>query len=383
MRTLMSLGLVALCAGAPGFVAAATFPTPLPPDQGGQVATLPEQYPAGWAFLNLPYNRIEIRDLASDAHPTIAELPGRDSTVFLMATTRPEIYTLDTVWSRGVRGVRTDFITVYDTKTLNVVDEIVLPTKRILVAPMSGTFVFTDHERLGLVYNFTPASSVTVVDLVKRKVLGEIQIPGCSLLFPTGERGFSTLCGSGNLTTVRLGVDGKALGHTDTAKFNDLDNDPLFTENAAVGAVRYFPSMLGHVQPIDFSGDEAKLLPAWSLVSAEDVAGNWRPSGWQTIASDGRNQLFVLMQPDAHEGTQKDPGAEIWVYDVAAQKRLRRTRLVRPAVSLAFSHGEVPLLLAQTDNGIDVYDPASGALVRRVLVDGLSAGTHMLVKTVR
>jgi hypothetical protein len=89
------------------------------------------------------------------------------------------------------------------------------------------------------------------------------------------------------------------------------------------------------------------------------------------------------MQPDAHEGTQKDPAAEVWVYDVQSRQRLRRMRLVRPAISLAFDHGSQPLLLAQTDSGIDVYDPATGALVRRVVVDGLSAGTHMLVKTVR
>jgi len=383
MRTTITLALVVVCAAAPGLAGATAFPSPLAPYQGGQVATLPEQYPADWAFLNLPYNRIEIRDIGSDTHATRGELPARDSTVSLLATTRPEIYTLDTVWSRGVRGVRTDFITVYDTKTLKVLDEIVVPTKRILVAPMNGTFVFTDNERLGLVYNFTPTSSVTVVDLIKRKVLGEIELPGCSLLIPTGARGFSTLCANGKLTSVRLGADGKALGHTETTKFNDLDADPLFTENAAIGGVRYFPSMLGHVQPIDFSGDEAKLLPAWSLVSAEDAAANWRPSGWQTIASDERSQLYVLMQPDAHEGTQKDPAAEVWVYDVQSRQRLRRMRLVRPAISLAFDHGSQPLLLAQTDSGIDVYDPATGALVRRVVVDGLSAGTHMLVKTVR
>ncbi len=383
MRTLTALGLVVLGLGTASPSFAKDYPTPLSPDQGGQVATLLEQYPGGWAFLNLPYNRIEIRDVGSDTHAVKGELPARDSTVSLLATTRPELYTLDTVWSRGVRGVRTDFITVYDTKTLQVIDEIVVPTKRILVAPMNGTFVFTDNERLGLVYNFTPTSSVTVVDLVKRKVLGEIDLPGCSLLIPTGARGFSTLCGNGKLTTVRLGADGKALGHSETAKFNDLDADPLFTENASIGGVRYFPSMLGHIQPIDFSGDEAKLLPAWSLVGPDDVAGSWRPSGWQTIASDGRAELYVLMQPDAHEGTQKDAAAEVWVYDVPTQKRQRRMRLVRPAVSVAFDHGSQPLLLAQTDNGIDVYDPATGALLRRVMVDGLSAGTHMLVKTVR
>ena len=381
MRILLALGLVVLSAGVPSLSGAVDYPTPLAPDAGGQLAKLPAQYPADWAFLNFPYARIEIRDIGSDRHETRGELAARDSTVFLLATQRPEIYTLDTVWSRGVRGDRTDFITIYDTSTLNVTGEIVLPTKRALVSPMSGTFVFTDHERLGLVFNFTPASSVTVVDLVKRKVLGQVDIPGCSLLYPTGERGFSTLCGSGNLLSVRLGADGKALGHSETSKFNDLDKDPLFTEAASIGAVSYFPSMLGHVQPIDLGGEEPKLLPAWSLVTAEDVAGNWRPSGWQTIASDEHGQLYVLMQPNAHEGSHKDPAAEVWVFDVQTQKRVRRMRLVRPASTLAMSHGAQPLMLAQTDNGLDVYDPATGALLRRLGIEGLS--NHMLVKTVR
>ena len=42
--------------------------------------------------------------------------------------------------------------------------EIVLPgAKRGLIVPMQGMFAFADQERLALVFNFTPASSVTVV----------------------------------------------------------------------------------------------------------------------------------------------------------------------------------------------------------------------------
>ena len=342
---------------------------------------MPEKYPSGWAFLNFPYNRIELRNVGADTREVKGELQGRDSTNLLMATGRPEIYVLDTVWSRGARGVRTDFISIYDTKTLNVIDEIVLPAPRALVSPMSGTFTFTDHERLALVFNFRPATSVTVVDLIKRKVLGEIEIPGCSLVYPTGERGFSTLCGSGTLLTVRLGADGKALGRSESKKFNDLDKDPLFTESTSIGGVQYFPTMLGRIQPIDMSSDAAKILPAWSLLNADDAANQWRPSGWQTISADERNTLYVLMQPDAHEGTHKDPGTEVWAFDATTQRRLRRLRLVRPGATIALTHGSDALLLVQADDRIDVYEPVSGALIRSLGVVGLS--NHMMIQPVR
>src|SRR5580693_5274157 len=79
---------------------AAEFPNPLPPDTGPRSSTLPEKYPSGWAFLNFPYNRIELRNVGSDTHEVKGELQGHDSTDLLMATGRPEIYVLDTVWSR-------------------------------------------------------------------------------------------------------------------------------------------------------------------------------------------------------------------------------------------------------------------------------------------
>ncbi|MFI4891439.1 MAG: amine dehydrogenase large subunit [Steroidobacterales bacterium] len=379
MQSVLAATVVAL--SLPALAAGAQFPNPLPPDTMSNIATLPAKYPTDWAFLNFPYNRIELRNVGTDTREVKGELQARDSTVLQMSTSRPEIYVLDTVWSRGVRGARTDFIWVYDTKTLNVIDEIVIPTKRALVSAMSGTFILTDNERLGLVFNFTPASSVTVVDLVKRKVLGEIEIPGCSLLYPTGARGFSTLCGSGTLLSVRLGADGKVIGRSETKPFNDLDRDPLFTESTSIGGMRYFPSMLGHIQPIDLSGDEAKLLPAWSLLSAEDAAGHWRPSGWQTITTDERNTLYVLMQPDAHEGTHKDPGTEVWVFDATTQKRVRRMRLVRPGATIALTHASDALLLVQSEDRVDVYDPKTGALVRSVGVPGLT--NRMLIQPVR
>ena len=113
--------------------------------------------------------------------------------------------------------------------------------KRALITAMEGLFAFTDDQRMALVFNFTPASSVTVVDLVKRQLLGEIEIPGCSLVYPSGTRGFSTLCSSGTMLTVRLDANGAVAGRSESKPFNPLDTDPLFTARAALGRRALLP----------------------------------------------------------------------------------------------------------------------------------------------
>jgi methylamine dehydrogenase heavy chain len=361
---------------------AADFPTPLPADSLPKVATLPAHYPTTWAFLNYSTNRIELRNVGSDSREVEGQLQARDSSTLLVSDKRPEIYVADTVWSRGVRGTRTDFITIYDKQTFNAVGEIVLPgAKRGLITAMEGMFAFTDDQQMALVFNFTPASSVTVVDLVKRTVLGAVDIPGCSLIYPTGNRGFSTLCSSGTLLTIKLDANGAVAARSESKPFDPLDTDPLFTQSASVGGVRYFPSLHGRVQPIDMKTDEVKILPDWPLVSPADAAANWRPSGWQLITSDDAKLLYVLMQPDSHEGTHKDPATEVWVFNAATKTRVKRLRLVRPGSSIALTHGAEPLLLVQAGERLDVYEPHDGSLLRSLDLPGLQ--TRLQIETLR
>ncbi len=351
---------------------ASEFPAPLPADTTLKVETLPSRYPTSWAFLNYAGDRIELRNVGIDSREVKGQLQARDSATLLVADKRPEIYVADTVWSRGVRGTRTDFITIYDTKTLNAVGEIVLPgAKRALITAMEGMFTFTDDQRMALVFNFTPASSVTVVDLVKRQPVGEIEIPGCSLVFPSGNRGFSTLCSSGTLLSIQLDANGAVAGRSESKSFNPLDRDPLFTGSALLNGVRYFPSLHGRVQPIDMKTDDVKVLPDWPLVTAAEKAAQWRPSGWQLITSDEQKLLYVLMQPDAQEGTHKDPATEVWVFNAASKTRVKRLRLVRPGSSIALTRGAEPLLLVWAGERLDVYDPQGGMLMRSLDLPGL------------
>src|SRR5690606_12112274 len=144
----------------------------------------------------------------------------------------------------------------------------------------------TDGEKKMLVFNFTPAASVTVVDMVGRVVLNEINIPGCSLVYPTGKSGFTTFCADGGMATFALDDAGKVASEHRTKPFQNIDDDPLFMKTVAVGKTNYFVSFKGRVQPIDFSGDKPKVGKAWSLVNKEDAAANWRPGGWQILTAD-------------------------------------------------------------------------------------------------
>ena len=380
MRRVMRFAAITALLGCVG-ATAADFPNPLPAEKF-KVEKLPQKYPAGWAFLNYAGDRIELRNVGADSREVKGNLPARDSATVLIADQRPEIYVADTAWSRNTRGTRTDFITIFDKQTLMPVGEIVLPgAKRALITALEGLTAFTDEQRMELVFNFTPASSVTVVDLVNRKVLGDVEIPGCSLVYPTGARGFSTLCGSGTLLSIKLDASGAVAGRSESKAFNPLDTDPLFTQSTLLGGIRYFPSLHGRMQPVDMHGDEVKVLPDWPLVTAADAAGNWRPSGWQLLASDDQKLLYVLMQADGHEGSHKDPANEIWVFNAAAKQRVKRLRLVRPGSSVAMTHGSEPLLLVNAGERLDVYDPRDGGLVRSMDLPGFR--TRLQIDTVR
>ena len=96
------------------------------------------------------------------------------------------IYAAETYYSRGTRGERTDLVSIYDPGTLSFIDEIVIPAKRASTVPTLWNAVLTDDQSFMLVFNLTPASSLSVVDLAKRSFAGEIAIPGCGLALPAG-----------------------------------------------------------------------------------------------------------------------------------------------------------------------------------------------------
>jgi methylamine dehydrogenase heavy chain len=151
----------------------------------------------------------------------------------------------------------------------------------------------------------------------------------------------------------------------------------LFTSSGLLNGVRYFPSLHGRIQPIDMRTDDVKVLPEWSLVTPEERAGNWRPSGWQVIGSDEKSLLYVLMQADAQEATYKDPATEVWVFNPQTKTRVKRMRLARPGSSIALTRGGEQLMLVQAGERLDVYDLQGGSLVRSLDLPGFRTRMQM------
>ncbi len=85
----------------------------------------------------------------------------------------------------------------------------------------------------------------------------------------------------------------------------------------------------------------------------------------QLAANDTGGNLYFLMHAQGREGSHKDPGVEVWVFDGEAESRVKRIELSLPAISISVTRDEQPLLVATNINmEIDVYDVASGDHLR-------------------
>ena len=351
---------------------AESFPTPLTEEPIPNVEKLPATYPASWImvhdfnFNSIPDGRGAVVDTANPARALKGFVQIAQFGNVLIGNAAKEIYTAETYYSRLARGTRTDVITIWDKATLAPKSEIELPGgKRHQQVTYKNSFQFTNNQKWALVSNFTPGQSVTVVDLAGRKVLGDIDLPGCALIYPTGERGFATFCADNTVTTVQLGPDGK-LANTVTSKaILDIDKQPMFGMPAMVGKTAWFLSYYGQLRAFDMSGPVATPVgKPFFLPKTDGGAPEWRPGGWQVIASDTAGKLYVLMNPVGIEGSHKSGGTEVWVIDPATQTRTARFPLKGVGISMEITRETAPrLIVVKADTSIDVHDAATGAFI--------------------
>ena len=276
------------------------------------------------------------------------------------------IYSPETYYSRHTRGERTDVVSFYDTRTLDIVDEVEIPPKRHSGLVNIGFSALTDNERFLTIYNFTPAQSVSVVDVESRTFIEEVATPGCALTYASGDSSFMTMCGDGRLMTIALDNQGKEASRLRSEPFFDPAADPVMEKAVRREDTWYFVSFEGEVHEVDVSGDEPAFSEPWSLV-ADDETG-WRPGGLQLMAMHAaRAELAVLMHEHGGPGTHKDPGSEIWIYDLQSRERVRRIELAAPAVSINVTRDAAPVLIASHgEPAIDIYDFRTGEHLRTI-----------------
>ena len=239
----------------------------------------------------------------------------------------PEIY-----FSRGTRGVRTDVVTIYDAHTLSPIKEIQIPPKRSANMPMMANAVLTDDDRYMLIYNFTPAQSVSVVDMKSQTFVREVETPGCALVYPTGPRTFFSICGDGHCSLARIDDSGNVTLTRSAPVFSPA-KDPVTEKGVRVGKTWYFVSYEGQIHAVNAAATDASVVTTWWLTTEAERKQGWRPGGLQQMAVDSHSHLYAIM----HRGdpaTHKDPGKDVWVYDIATHKRVKQIALSNLASSI-------------------------------------------------
>jgi methylamine dehydrogenase heavy chain len=395
-------GLLAIATLAPSIDAWAEVASEVP----GQVETLPEPS-SHWVWVaDIILERVALLDVDENRFLGIVN-GGYGPIAPLFPKRRKEMYVPATYYARRSHGPRTDVFEIYDTSSLSLIEEVEIPPKRALDGVALAHSALTDDDRFAAMFNWTPMTSLSIVDVEKRAFVGEIAIPGCSLVYAAGKRRFVSLCTDGAALATVLDEEGRMALRQRSEPFFDPRSDPVTEKAVRFGDRWLFVSFAGNVHSMDVSGDEIRFDEVWSLLDETDRGDSWRIGGKQHLAvHEGSGRLYSLMHqggPDTH----KEPGSEVWVYDLKTRKRVDRIELRNPGLTVygfpveigkdwmwpfnrlaywlvyAFAPATVgyvavtqddgnPLLLtaSQFSGSIGVYDAQSGDFIRHVQPTG-------------
>jgi methylamine dehydrogenase heavy chain len=309
--------------------------------------------------------------------PAIVSLPSRK-----------EAYVVESYYSRGVTGTRSDVLTVVDLTDLSTKTEIEIPAKTAALSFRHHIGLLGD-ERHVVVFNMTPAQSVSIVDVVDRRFVGEIAIPGCAIIMPTGERGFLTLCGDGTLQLIRLDERGAEAARERTKPFFVVEEDPVFDRVAQTANGWLLISHEGLVREVKVDGDRITVGEAWSMLGDEAPSGadrkpvgsgsgdadeTWRPGGAQPFTMHRGSSLLYSLMHKGKVDTQDKNGTEIWVFDTERRRRAGRLELPVEASNILSSQEAPPRLYVYDKDGkLHIYDGHRLRLVRTIEKPGVGA----------
>jgi methylamine dehydrogenase heavy chain len=107
-----------------------------------------------------------------------------------------------------------------------------------------------------------------------------------------------------------------------STRFFDPVVDPVTEKGVRDGATWWFVSFEGLLHEVDFGDDAPSAKARWPLFTDEELERGWRVGGAQHVTYHrGTKRLYSVVH-EGGPGSHKDPGAEIWVYDVPAQKKI-------------------------------------------------------------
>lgn len=281
----------------------------------------------------------------------------------VMGNDHSELYVGETYWSRGTRGERIDIVTRYDPTTLSPTAEIELPKGRFLVVTKRHSADASPGGRYFYSFNLAPATSVSVIDLEAGEYRGEIGVAGCAMVFPIEETSFASICSDGSMERYEWDAESLEADSVNSGAFFDAENDPVF-EHAAFdrqGKKLHLSTYSGVLYTVDLASEDLSASEGWAFVDDAARDEGWRPGGWQLMSYHPGSGLVYVIMHQGQDWTHKDAGEQVWELNPETQEVVRRIELDEPAMSIAVTADEQPLLAAlSAAASIVSYDLESG-----------------------
>lgn len=334
----------------------------VPEAEENDVAVLPPMSPR-WAFVT-NWLRGGIRIVDGDTGKVIGMVHSATLSDFAFDPGGKFFYVAETIWTRGNRGQRQDLLTVYDARTLAIVSEIPI-AGRLLIGSRPYNLSIAPDGKHAFIFNLDPSTSIQVVDLTKRRLIGSVEVPGCGLSIAGADTTTTSLCSNGSMATVVYDARMQGLPRRSDVFFS-AENDPIF-DNSAVDRRRgtaIFLTYSGMLYEARLGADP-KVAEPWSVqvaagapkVTTQPLQVSWLPGGRQPIAFNrATGRAYILM----HMGefwSQKVSGTELWEVDIAHRQVLRRKPLSTPVASVSITQDAKPLLfLLDGDDKLKVMD---------------------------
>lgn len=267
-----------------------------------------------------------------------------------------EFYLAESFYSRGVRGERTDVVTIVDLETLSPKAEVVIPAKSAALPHRHHIGLMGNGRHLA-VFNMTPAQSISIVDVLDRAFVGEIFTAGCAMIMPSGDQAFAMICGDGTLQLIALDDAGREASRSRSKSFFSVDEDPLFASPVETDSGWLLVTHDGRVFEAAVAGEDFRIGQPWWLTGEADRAERWRPGGSQPLAFNRRNNLLYVLMHQGDVDTHAEPGTEVWVIDIARKTAIGRMKTNVAATNILASDEARPKLYVYDDKGkLHIYD---------------------------
>ena len=331
------------------------------------VETMPDPG-ANW-FISKTGNGAYIFDAESGEMQGLLSLSRRTPAVRAYSP-RQEFYAAESYMAREVRGERTDLVAIYDFENLTPVAEIVIPNHMARLQVRRHLGLMNNGRHLA-VLNMNPGHSVSIVDVEDRVFVYEASTPGCAVIMPVAQSDFLQVCGDGTLQLIQLDLSGFEENRVRSDVFFDVIEDAIFDRATPSADGWILITHAGEVFEASTDDDDIIISDGWSVV--QEGEEGWRPGGEEFITAHKEYGLLYVLMHEGEIDTHHEPGEEVWVFDMATQKRVHRLELEGPSQSVLVTQETDPkLILNGADGGIDVYDAISFKHERHIVTPGAS-----------